>query len=332
MTAIKKIIQLGNQWQTQDPFLFCAYHHDHFPAGNEDLGPKDSITGRNIGMDFANKDGWNMYHGTTVPGFPHHPHRGFETVTIVEKGVADHFDSLGAHGRFGKGDVQWMTAGKGVQHSEMFPLLNSEEANELLLFQIWLNLPAKDKKVPAHYKMLWNEDIPIVEEDGISIKVIAGTYVNVSGPAPTPNSWAADTKNDVNIWLIKLAPKTTFTLPKNTSNVNRSLYFYEGGHVYAEGYEIPKMHGLHLHAAEEFSMENGEHESHLMLLQGRPIGEAVVQQGPFVANSQQEMNEAIAEYRATEFGGWPWDRHDPIHPKEKGRFAIYEDGSEDIRV
>ena len=127
MSAIKKIKQLGPQWQTQDPFLFCAYHKDQYPRGNAQLGPNAPLEGRNLGMDFQLKDGWRMYHGTTVPGFPAHPHRGFETVTIVEEGFADHSDSLGAAGRFGNGDVQWMTAGKGVQHSEMFPLLDTEK-------------------------------------------------------------------------------------------------------------------------------------------------------------------------------------------------------------
>ena len=112
MTAIKKIKQLGAQWETQDPFLFCAYHKDLYPKGNDNLGPDASLAGRNLGMDFHLKDGWRMYHGKTVPGFPAHPHRGFETVTIVEEGMADHSDSLGAAGRFGNGDVQWMTAGK----------------------------------------------------------------------------------------------------------------------------------------------------------------------------------------------------------------------------
>lgn len=131
MKSILNIQKLGSQWQTQDPFLFCAFHHDIFPEGDGNLGPKASLEGRSIGHDFQGKDGWNMYHGTTIPGFPSHPHKGFETVTIVEKGLVDHSDSLGAAGRFGEGDVQWMTAGKGVMHSEMFPMLKEEEKNEL---------------------------------------------------------------------------------------------------------------------------------------------------------------------------------------------------------
>ena len=82
-------------WPTVDPFLFCVHHNDKFPVGDGKLGPKASLAGRNIGSDFSNRDGWSMYHGDSVPGFPRHPHRGFETVTIVERGLVDHADSLG---------------------------------------------------------------------------------------------------------------------------------------------------------------------------------------------------------------------------------------------
>ena len=135
-SAIKSIQPLGAQWPTQDPFLFCAFHNDVFPEGNQEMAPKANLSGRNIGQDFSGKDGWNMYHGSKVPGFPAHPHKGFETVSIVEKGLVDHSDSLGAAGRFGNGDTQWMTAGGGVMHSEMFPLLNETEKNEMLFFQM----------------------------------------------------------------------------------------------------------------------------------------------------------------------------------------------------
>ena len=123
--AIKSIKPLGFPWQTQDPFLFCVHHEDFYPKGNDEMGPSASLAGRSIGNDFAiNKENWRMYHGRRVPGFPAHPHRGFETVTIVTKGVVDHSDSLGAAGRFGFGDVQRMTAGRGVQQCEKFPHLN----------------------------------------------------------------------------------------------------------------------------------------------------------------------------------------------------------------
>ncbi len=148
---------LGFPWATQDPFLFCVHHDDAYPVGDEGMGPAASLAGRNMGQDFAGKDGWRMYHGLVVPGFPQHPHRGFETVTIVRRGYIDHADSLGAAARFGEGDVQWLTAGKGIVHSEMFPLLKRDEANPVELFQIWLNLPASDKMVDPYFSMLWSK-------------------------------------------------------------------------------------------------------------------------------------------------------------------------------
>ena len=331
MTVIKKIKQLGAQWETQDPFLFCAYHLDHYPKGNPQLGPDASLAGRNIGQDFQSKDGWNMYHGRTVPGFPAHPHRGFETITVVEEGLADHSDSLGAAGRFGNGDVQWMTAGKGVQHSEMFPLLNQDRENPLLLFQLWLNLPKASKMVPPHYKMLWHEDIPIHTESGITVKVIAGNYIDTQALAPAPDSWAAQPENGVQIWLITLDAGVSWSIPKDKQGLNRSLYFYKGEVIRTQGYEIPKEHGLDLISDQEIQIENGNAKASFLFIQGKPIGEPVAQQGPFVMNTQQEINDAISEYRQTQFGGWPWAKHDQTHDRERGRFAIHADGREEIK-
>ena len=116
-SAIVSVKPLGFPWVTIDPFLFCVYHDDAYPKANTQMGPDVSLAGRDLGQDFSRKDGWSMYHGNPVPGFPGHPHRGFETVTIVRKGLIDHSDSLGATARFGGGDVQWLTAGKGIVHS-----------------------------------------------------------------------------------------------------------------------------------------------------------------------------------------------------------------------
>ena len=109
--ALLQTFPLGTQWPTIDPFLFVAHHLDDYPEGTHELAPNASLDGRTIGQDFAGVDGWNMYHGSTVPGFPQHPHRGFETITYVRTGFCDHSDSLGATARFGVGDSQWLTAG-----------------------------------------------------------------------------------------------------------------------------------------------------------------------------------------------------------------------------
>lgn len=135
MNPIIKLKPLGFQWETSDPFLFCVHHEDFFPKGNDAMGPDVSLKGRPLGDDFITKDGFRMYHGKSVPGFPGHPHRGFETITVVRKGVVDHADSMGAAGRYGDGDVQWMKAGKGVQHSEMFPLIKKDKENTWSFFK-----------------------------------------------------------------------------------------------------------------------------------------------------------------------------------------------------
>ncbi|WP_299443063.1 pirin family protein [uncultured Aquimarina sp.] len=332
MDAIIKIKPLGFTWETSDPFLFCAYHEDQYPKGNEKLGPDASLAGRNIGQDFILKDGWRMYHGSTVPGFPAHPHRGFETVTIVQKGLVDHSDSLGAAGRFGNGDVQWMTAGKGVQHSEMFPLLNREEENPFLLFQIWLNLPRDKKMVAPHFKMLWNEEIPkvIVKDkkgNTTEITIIAGNSEGKTAIDPAPDSWAASPKNEINIWTIKMAPNSEYTFPSASEEINRSIYFFKGNEIESEGYTIPVNHQIITQAHKDLTIKNGNTESHFLLLQGKPINEPIVKQGPFVMNSQSEIRNAIQEYQKTEFGGWPWPSYDHVHAKSKGRFALYPDGT-----
>lgn len=325
--TIKSIFPLGFPWQTEDPFLFSVYHLDHYPKGNDQMGPEASLEGRNLGNDFIVKDGWRMYHGQTIPGFPYHPHRGFETITIVNKGFCDHSDSLGAAGRFGQGDVQWMTAGRGVQHSEMFPLLYKDQENPLELFQIWLNLPSTSKFVDPHFKMLWHEDIPIVRENQVRIKVIAGDYRGMAAPTPAPDSWAADPKNEVAIWNIHMDAHSVFTLPKALTEVSRNLYFYEGAELTIQDEKIKANHGIGLASREDVTIQAGDTTAHFIILQGKPIDEPVVQHGPFVMNTQEEISATMQDYQLTQFGGWPWPYADNVHDREQGRFAKYPDGS-----
>jgi quercetin 2,3-dioxygenase len=334
--VIMNIRDLGFMWDTVDPFLFCVHHADAYPAGNEEMGPAASLAGRNLGQDFTLKDGWRMYHGTKVPGFPAHPHRGFETVTAVMNGFVDHSDSHGAAGRYGNGDVQWMTAGAGLQHAEMFPLIHKEHDNPLELFQIWINLPKARKFAKPHYKMLWAEDIPVVEitdENAKTTKVIiiAGKIGNTSAPSPAPDSWAADPKNEVAIWTISMQPGAKWTIPPASPGIRRVLYFYKGESIRIAGLEVKPMKAAEMLADQEVIVESGAAESKLLLLQGKPINEPVAKYGPFVMNTQTEIQQAISDYRDTEFGGWPWPRHDNIHPREKGRFATYADGKKEDR-
>jgi redox-sensitive bicupin YhaK (pirin superfamily) len=318
-------------WRTADPFLFCVHHRDDFPAGDARLAPRASLAGRRIGQDFARLDGWNMYHGQIVPGFPQHPHRGFETVTLVRRGLVDHADSLGATGRFGGGDAQWMTAGKGVVHSEMFPLVRQDAGNPLELFQIWLNLPSADKMVAPHYTMLWSEEIPTVslkDADGraVDVTTIAGRFGDASPPAPPPRSWASRDDSDVAIWTIRLSPGAAWAVPPARPGTNRTLYFFAGDALQVDGRSIPPGSGVAVRPEAPVPLRAGDGPVELVLLQGRPIGEPVAQYGPFVMNTQQEIRQAFEDYQRTRFGGWPWERDDPVHGLTEGRFARHADG------
>ena len=337
---IVKIAPLGFPWQTIDPFLFCVYHDDAYPKANGRMGPEASLAGRQIGQDFSRKDGWSMYHGDTVPGFPSHPHRGFETVTIVRKGLVDHSDSLGATARFGGGDVQWLTAGKGIVHSEMFPLLDNGAANPLELFQIWLNLPAKNKMAEPHFTMFWSEAIPRFASDDAKggrteVAVIAGRLGDAADGqepihplSPPPDSWAAQAGADVAIWTLKMTPGAQWTLPAATGEgTRRMLYFFKGAMAYVAGQRIEGPAAVELRADAAVELVNGDDEaSEFLVLQGRPIAEPVAQYGPFVMNTQAEISQTMADYRRTQFGGWPWNDPAPVHGREAARFALHPDG------
>jgi redox-sensitive bicupin YhaK (pirin superfamily) len=323
---------LGFPWETSDPFLFCVHHDDAYPAGNERMGPAASLAGRNLGQDFRAKDGWRMYHGKVVPGFPQHPHRGFETVTIARRGYIDHSDSLGATARFGRGDVQWLTAGGGIVHSEMFPLLDAAQPNPVELFQIWLNLPGEDKLAEPHFAMLWSDDLArcsFADAAGrtTEVTVIAGQLDGKRSPPPPPRSWAARADADVAIWNLRMQPGAVWKLPAAASpRTVRTLYFFAGPSLRIADHTQRSHAGLVVRSDVELELEAGNGECEILLLQGRPIAEPVVQHGPFVMNSREEIEQTIADYQRTRFGGWPWPSDDPVHAREEGRFARHAGG------
>ena len=331
-SPILSIIPLGTPpWPTFDPFLFCVHHDDAYPRGNDALGPDASLRGRQVGMDFEGLDGWRMYHGDTVPGFPRHPHRGFETVTIGRSGFIDHADSLGATARFGHGDVQWMTAGRGIVHAEMFPLVNRDAANPTGLFQIWLNLPAASKMVQPYFSMLWRDTIPkvtVTDADGGTTKlsVYAGRFGDTVAPAPPPDSWASRTESDLAIWSLTLEPGARVTLPAASPDAHRTLYSVTGKAVLVAGVELGPSQAARLQPDVAVELVGGSTETELLLLHGRPIGEPVAQYGPFVMNTAEEIQQAMTDYKQTQFGGWPWPSDGPVHDRDQRRFAIHADG------
>ena len=358
-SPILQTVPLGFQWPTVDPFLFCVHHDDAYPPGDGRFGPAAALTGRNIGSDFEGRDGWRMYHGTMVPGFPQHPHRGFETVTYARQGFIDHSDSMGAAARFGSGDVQWMTAGRGVVHSEMFPLISETSPNPVELFQIWLNLPAADKMVEPHFTMLWDENIPRVDSSaddipgegtaikaagtgagtgtaikaagtGARITVIAGSLGGVTAPPPPPHSWANRADSDLAIWHVHLDAGGSWRMPPaRNSDTVRVVYVFggplDGPAMAFDSEDVAVDTGVVVRsdAAVTLSSPAG---AEALVLQGRPIGEPVSQHGPFVMNTSEEIEQAFSDYRRTGFGGWPWPVDDPVHGADPSRFARHASG------
>jgi len=337
--AVDPVLQeapLGPQWPTVDPFLFCAHHVDHYPAGNGSFGPAASLAGRDLGQDFVGVDGWRMYHGRTVPGFPQHPHRGFETVTYVRTGLIDHSDSMGAAARFGRGDVQWMTAGSGVVHSEMFPLLQTDGSNDAEFFQIWLNLPAADKMVEPHFAMLWDDAIPRVVHThrgaSTEITVIAGTLEGAVPPPPPPSSWAERAEAEVAIWHLRLEPGAVWTMPAaRFPDTVRTAYVFDGEAATFGPHRVPAGTGALL-SADAPVVVGSPLGAEVLVLQGRPIGEPVARYGPFVMNERQEIVDAVEDFQRTGFGGWPWSDDGPVHGAEERRFARHADGREEVRA
>lgn len=326
--------RIEHSMKVQNPFIACMYHKDAFPRGNVRMEPAQYLERWRKGSDFNPAAPWRMYHGDTVPGFPVHPHRGFETVTVVTEGVVDHADGLGACGRYAHGDVQWMTAGAGLQHTEMFPLVHEDKENPLELFQVWLNLPAKSKFAPPHYRMLWQEEIPVIGEKddhghGVTIRLIAGRYGSFAAPPPNPDSWAADAQNHVGIFLIELEENAVLTMPAGSQTLGRMLYLYSGQGVMVEDTHLVGKSYARVAGDQAVRLMGGEGGSKVLVLEGEPINEPVVAYGPFVMNTREEIAKAYADYEQTAFGGWPWPDDAPVQPKAAGRFARYADGKEE---
>jgi len=322
---------------TLDPFLFAVYHVDRYPA--DPSGGRMEFLEPGDGMDFNPSAPYRMYHGDHVPGFPQHPHRGFETVTCTVHGLVDHADSAGNAGRYGEGDLQWMTAGKGIVHGEMFPLINSDKPNYTQFFQLWLNLPKAKKMVDPSFAMFWAHDVPEwTSSDGLStVTIWAGDYFLDEGRKqnnPPPDSWAADPENDVAILRIVVKPGGKMVLPKaikGEQGVNRMMYLLDGlDGVKIDGKIVKQKVCITLDSTKDVSIElhdEAQDATEFLVLQGRPIDEPVAQHGPFVMNTQQEIRQAFYDYQKTRFGGWPWERDDMIFPQDKGRFALV-DGKE----
>jgi redox-sensitive bicupin YhaK (pirin superfamily) len=160
-----------------------------------------------------------------------------------------------------------------------------------------------------------------------TVRLIAGNFQGKDSLAPCPASWANDKKNHVGIYLIRMEPKATITLPAVSETLIRNLYYYRGdGSILIEDNNIGASNRVKLSGNENILITNGDNESFMAVLEGEPINEPVVQYGPFVMNTENEIRQAMSDYQRTQFGGWPWDRPDQIHERNMGRFARYADG------
>ena len=225
-----------------------------------------------------------------LAGFPSHPHRGFETVTYMLDGHMQHKDSGGNTGDLGPGDVQWMTAARGIIHSEM----PQQTEGRMRGFQLWLNLPAQEKMNAPGYRDIAAAEIPVVKVAGGAVKVIAGAFQGTNGPVHGGST-------DPQYWDVRLDANAAFDAPLPAGH-NAFLYAYEGDAVVgAEKKPLPHRAAGLLSDGDAVRIEAGEKGARVLLLAGKPIREPVVQYGPFVMNTREEIEQAIADYQAGEF-------------------------------
>lgn len=227
-------------------------------------------------------------------GVGQHPHRGFETVTIVYQGEVEHKDSTGAGGVIGPGDVQWMTAAAGILHEEFHSSRFSREGGMLEMVQLWVNLPAKDKKAPPAYQTLLADTIPAVAlpEQAGQLRVIAGEYAGYQGPART--------FTEMNVWDIRLNSNHSvqFSL---TSGHTLMLVVLKGSVQVNEQEQLAEAQLMLLSREGEDLLLQADSDTILLLLSGEPIDEPIVGHGPFVMNTEQEIRQAIHEFNSGQF-------------------------------
>ena len=248
-----------------DPFLLLDY------AGPHDFAPDEAKRG--VGE---------------------HPHRGFETVTILYQGELEHRDSSGSRGAIGPGDVQWMTAASGVVHEEFHSRRFANEGGTLEMVQLWVNLRSTDKTAPPKYQDLRDDQFPrvVLPDDAGTVRVIAGELGDAKGPAST--------FSPINLWDVQLTGKaaTTLTVPSG----HTCVVIVQRGKVQVNESSIQAVELALLERSGDSVVLEAKSESRVLLMTGEPLGEPVVGQGPFVMNTREEIRAAIADYQAGKMG------------------------------
>ncbi|KPN87458.1 pirin family protein [Pseudomonas nunensis] len=232
---------------------------------------------------------------TEQRGVGQHPHRGFETVTIVYDGEVQHRDSSGGGGTIGPGDVQWMTAASGIIHEEFHSDAFAKTGGTLEMVQLWVNLPAKDKMADAGYQTILDRDIPNIplKDDAGSLRLIAGEFDGHTGPSRT--------FTPIDVWDLRLNAGKLLTLDLHEGR-NTALVVLRGT-VQINGLELVRQGQLALFERDghQLSLE-ANNDAVVLLLSGEPIDEPIVGHGPFVMNSEQEIHQAFADYQSGRFG------------------------------
>lgn len=220
-----------------------------------------------------------------------HPHRGFETVTIVYQGEVEHQDNAGHAGKIGPGDVQWMTAARGIVHEERHSLDFSKKGGTLEMVQLWVNLPAKDKMSPPHYQEILSHHIPVIslDEQGSVLRVIAGNYGGIQG--------VAQTFTPMNIWDLKLKADIRIDLKHLPQGFNTMLLVLKGSILVNNTHEINAKELAFFSQEQEAIALHVKSDAVILVLNGQPIDEPIVGHGPFVMNTKQEIMDAFKDYR-----------------------------------
>lgn len=229
--------------------------------------------------------------GDYLAGFPDHPHRGFETVTYMLSGRMQHKDNKGNQGDLGPGSVQWMTAGRGIVHSEM----PRQESGRMAGFQLWVNLPSKDKMCAPRYQDIPADDIPTVTGDtGATVKVLAGTYGDAEGPVKA-------VATDPTYLDVALKPEGAFAYslePEYTV----FAYVFEGEVAFGDDKTVVKQGQLAVFSpGAGLSATSGASGGRFILLAGKPIKEPIAQYGPFVMNTMDEIRQAVTDFQSGKF-------------------------------
>jgi redox-sensitive bicupin YhaK (pirin superfamily) len=236
---------------------------------------------------------FNFEPGTGQPrGVGGHPHKGFETVSIVYDGEVSHRDSAGGGGSIGPGEVQWMTAGSGVLHEEFHSPGYTRTGGPFRVVQLWVNLPARDKLTPARYQAITRDMIAEAVFEGGRARIIAGEFDGTTGPAST--------FTPINLWDVRLDADAHVTLPLPEGHT--TMIAVLSGHVTIAGHGVGEAEIARLSRNGEGVAIKADGDSMLLVMTGEPIDEPVVGHGPFVMNTEAEIREAIAEFNAGKLG------------------------------